>query len=163
MTPADAKKVGVTAIPVSVDIVLLTIKDDSLHVALARREASYRNGELALIGATVNTDRDEHLGETVQRILEERGGLNDIFVEQLYTFGSRTRDERGWSLSVSYYGLIPMHMLEKASKALEFYQVDNLLIYRSSTAASSTRLFGVSGARVLIRQFRPGCWKRSSR
>lgn len=110
----------------SVDIVLLTIKDKALHVALAPREGVHRHGELSLIGGTIHMKEDRHIGETVERILKTRGGLDDIFVEQLYTFGSDTRDERGWSLSVAYYGLVPMHRLKKTEKALQFLPVDAL-------------------------------------
>lgn len=138
------KKNGVTPIPVSVDIVLLTVKDGKLHVALAPRQANYRHGELALIGGTINSNTDEHLGETVERLLHDRGGLSDIFMEQLYTFGSRTRDERGWSLSVSYYALIPMHLLEKTSKHLEYYPVDEL----PSLPFEHNRIIGTAVYRV---------------
>jgi hypothetical protein len=51
--------------------------------------------------------------------------LNGIYVEQLYTWGSRTRDERGWSLSIGYIGLVPMHRLANAEKHFEFFPVDN--------------------------------------
>lgn len=110
----------------SVDIVLLTIRDGKLHVALAPREGKHRHGELALIGGTIHMNEDAHLGETVERILRARGGLEGIFVEQLYTFGSNTRDERGWSVSIAYYGLVPMHRLEMTSKDLKFIPVDAL-------------------------------------
>lgn len=111
---------------VSVDIVLLTLIDKRLQVALVKSRSSYLNGQLALIGGTVHPDEDKTLDHAVHRILAQRGGLKKIFVEQLYTFGSRDRDDRGWSVSVAYYGLLPITELEKNEQELTFYPVDKL-------------------------------------
>ncbi len=113
-------------LPVSVDIVLLTIKDGVLHAALTPRVGEYLHGELALVASTVHINEDNHLGETVERTLRDRGGLSDIYVEQLYTWGDATRDPRGWSISIAYLGLVPVHKLAKAEKQFEFMPVDKL-------------------------------------
>lgn len=118
---------SVNAYPaVSVDMVLLTIVDERLHVALVESKSSYLNGQLALIGGTVHPDEDKTLDHAVLRILAQRGGMKKIFVEQLYTFGSRNRDPRGWSVSVAYYGLLPIAELKKTELAMTFYPVDKL-------------------------------------
>lgn len=111
---------------VSVDLVLLTVKDDKLQVALAAREPSFKKGQDALIGGTVDVDQDDDLEGTVARILKDRGGLSDIFVEQLYSFGGKARDPRGWSVAVAYYGLIPVTTLDTTAKHFSYYSVDDL-------------------------------------
>jgi 8-oxo-dGTP diphosphatase len=111
---------------VSVDIVLLTVIDQQLHAALVNSRSTYLDGQLALIGGTVHPDDDKTLDHAVRRILANRGGLSRIFVEQLYTFGSRERDPRGWSVSVAYYGLLPVTNLKNKRRELSFYPVDKL-------------------------------------
>lgn len=51
-------------------------------------------------------DVKEDLDDCPVRILESETGLNDIFLEQLYTFGSVDRDPRMRIVSVSYMALI---------------------------------------------------------
>lgn len=41
------------------------------------------------------------------RVLEEETGISDVYLEQLFTFSEPSRDPRGPSISVAYYGLIP--------------------------------------------------------
>jgi ADP-ribose pyrophosphatase YjhB (NUDIX family) len=111
---------------VSVDIVLLTVIDNKLQVALTKSQSNYLKRSLALVGGTVDKDKDRNLEDTVQRILSARGGLHGIFVEQLFSFGSVDRDPRGWSVSVAYYGLLPITELEKNEEHLTFYPIDDL-------------------------------------
>jgi hypothetical protein len=117
---------GPDTLPVSVDIVLLTVKDGGLYAALAPRAGEFLHGVPALVASTIHTNEDQHLEETVRRTLRERGGLNDIYVEQLYTWGDATRDSRGWSIAIGYFGLVPIDRLEAAEKQLEFRPVDHL-------------------------------------
>lgn len=91
-----------------VDIVLLTLKDEALHVVLLKRDREPHKGKATLVGGFVHTEEDADLDATVSRILHTKAGLNDVFVEQLYTFGSSTRDARGWSISVTYLALVPL-------------------------------------------------------
>lgn len=147
---------------VSVDIVLLTLIDNKLQVALTESPSEYLKGKLALIGGTVHPDEDASLDSTVQRILAKRGGLRGIFVEQLFTFGGRSRDPRGWSVSVAYYGLLPITALQKAEKHLSFHPVDQLprlpFDHKKIIAAAVERVRGKGGystipARLLDKQF----------
>jgi ADP-ribose pyrophosphatase YjhB (NUDIX family) len=158
--PTDTKVVAPPA--VSVDIVLLTLVDKRLHVGLVNSRSKYLNGQLALIGGTVHTDEDKTLDHAVHRILAQRGGLKKIFVEQLYTFGSKGRDPRGWSVSVAYYGLLPINELEKDKHELTFYPVDKLpklpFDHKQIVEAAVDRVRGKGGystipARLLGKKF----------
>lgn len=95
-----------------VDIVLLTLKDDRLHVVLLERENDPMKGKPALIGGFIHMDEDEDLDAAVSRILRQKAGLRNVYAEQLSTFGSRTRDKRGWSVSVAYLALLPLARIE---------------------------------------------------
>jgi 8-oxo-dGTP diphosphatase len=113
---------------VTVDAALFTILDGALHVALLERAAQPFHGRVALIGGYLRTDEDNDLAGAVTRILKDKAGLTDIFVEQLMTFGGPERDPRGWSVSVAYYALVPPQKLCDAHNhaRLAFARVDRL-------------------------------------
>ena len=71
----------------SIDVVVLTLKDGKLHAALTKRPADPFKGKRCLVGGIVRMAEDRDLDETVARVLKERTGLEDIYAEQLYTFG----------------------------------------------------------------------------
>jgi 8-oxo-dGTP diphosphatase len=48
----------------------------------------------------------ESLDDAVERVLHEKAGVDDIYLEQLYTFGDPKRDKRERSISVAYYALV---------------------------------------------------------
>lgn len=104
-------------VKVNVDTVLITLKDDVLHIALAPREAAFENGKLALVGAIMDGSRDADLEAVVKRSLRDKAGLSDIYFEQLYTFSGRknkqgcARDTRWPSISVTYIALVPLAKL----------------------------------------------------
>ena len=98
----------------TVDIVPLTLRDDSLCVLRATRDKEPFAGQAALIGGYVHVDKDAHLGETARRVLSQKAGLADVYVEQLSTFSGAIRDPRGWSASVAYFSLSPIDALAPA-------------------------------------------------
>lgn len=90
---------------VTVDIVVLTVRDDALSVLLISRAMDPFRGEWALPGGFVNPN--EGLEAAACRELKEETGLTDVYLEQLYTFGRPDRDPRGRVITVSHYALIP--------------------------------------------------------
>ena len=51
---------------------------------------------------------DETLDAAARRELAEEAGLTDVFLEQLYTFGTVDRDPRERVLSVAYFALVAL-------------------------------------------------------
>jgi 8-oxo-dGTP diphosphatase len=100
---------------VAVDVVLLTVRDGGLWTLLARRDEHPGKGLWALPGGFV--DLDESLDATAARVLAMKVGLDAVFTEQLYTFGSPARDPRTRVVSVAYYALVEPAMLERAVEA----------------------------------------------
>lgn len=98
---------------VTVDIVLLTVADGELAVALFEREAEPAIGKPALVGGFVHTDEDQDAEDAAQRILRRKTGLTEVYIEQLQTFSGRERDPRGWSISVAYFALVPKVVLDE--------------------------------------------------
>jgi len=111
----------------SIDVVLLTLKDGELHVALQERDKDPFKGMNAFVGGIVRLDTDADLDATVARVLSEKAGLSGIYAEQLYTFGSSDRDPRGWTIAVAYIALVPIDKLSEArSDSLKFVPVDRV-------------------------------------
>jgi 8-oxo-dGTP diphosphatase len=94
-----------TKLLVTVDIVLFTIKDRSLHLLLIRRLAKPFENRYALPGGFVL--EEESLDHAAARELREEAGVEKVYLEQLYTFGDPKRDPRGRVITVSYYALVP--------------------------------------------------------
>jgi len=88
----------------TVDCVVFAIEDEVLKVLLIRRANDPYAGTWALPGGFV--DMDETLESAARRELGEETGLEDLFLEQLYTFGQPVRDPRGRVVSVAYYALV---------------------------------------------------------
>ena len=94
-----------TKLLLTVDIVLFTIRERQLHVLLIRRLAKPFENRYALPGGFVV--EHESVDAAAVRELREETGVNDVYLEQLYTFGDPKRDPRGRVITVAYYALVP--------------------------------------------------------
>lgn len=90
----------------SVDLVLISLINDQLGLLLPRRDREPFLGSRALPGGYVHIDEDDDTFDTARRVAREKLGVDVAYLEQLYTFSGRARDPRGWSISVSYLGLV---------------------------------------------------------
>ena len=100
--PQDYPPVAVT-----VDLVVLTIRDDDLVVLLVRRGGEPFAGALALPGGFVRPD--ETLSEAAARELAEETRLTvgATHLEQLASYGDPGRDPRMRVVTVAYLALAP--------------------------------------------------------
>lgn len=111
----------------TVDVVLLTLAEDGLQVALLVRDRAPHAGALALPGGFVHPTEDAGTRDAAARMLREKTGLHSPYLEQLATFSGPDRDPRGWSVSVVYYALVPpMAPDAGAQAAVEWHPVDRL-------------------------------------
>ncbi len=101
------------AIICTVDVVLLTLQEGVLHVALLKRRQAPYAGALALPGGYVHAEEDADAQDAAARMLQEKTGIASPYLEQLATFTGRGRDPRGWSISVAYYALVPIDVIEQ--------------------------------------------------
>ena len=112
---------------VTVDAVLLTLRQGELQVALHRRDKAPDEGMLALPGGVVHVDEDVSTEATVARVLNDKTGFQPRYLEQLQWFSGKHRDARSWSISLAYLALVPVEELEAASpNSFHFYGVDHL-------------------------------------
>lgn len=98
---------------VAVDVAIVTALDGALRALLVRRDAHPERRKWALPGGFVGMD--ESLDDAASRILCDKGGVRDVYLEQLYTFGAPGRDPRTRVITVAYFALVSPARLLRAS------------------------------------------------
>lgn len=101
---AGYEKPGVT-----VDLVIFTVNKDALRVMLVKRAEEPFSGDWSLPGGFLKTG--ESLEDAAWRVLREKTGVKEVYLEQLYTFGKPDRDPRSRVVTVAYFALIPWQNL----------------------------------------------------
>ena len=105
----NTKYEGFESPGVTVDLVLFTVNENRLKVMLVKRaEEPFRN-DWSLPGGFIK--KGESLDDAAQRVLVEKTTVSDVYMEQLYTFGTPKRDPRSRVITVAYIALIPWQSL----------------------------------------------------
>ena len=126
--PDEFKKLSLTT-----DILVLSVSstdvsnyrktdEKSMSVLLVKRDSYPFKDMWCLPGGFVGYDED--LDEAPKRILKRETNLDNIYLEQLYTFGNPNRDPRMRIISTSYMSLIDKNMLtEHLNKNASWFDV----------------------------------------
>lgn len=101
----NTKYPGYEQLAVTVDLVIFTVNDDMLKVMLVKRAEEPFAGNWSIPGGFLKTK--ESLEAAALRVLKEKAGVENVYVEQLYTFGDLDRDPRARVITVAYFALIP--------------------------------------------------------
>jgi 8-oxo-dGTP diphosphatase len=91
-------------IALSVDCVIFGFDENKLKVLLIRSDLKKYQGRYSLLGDLVYPNED--LSAAAYRVLKQRTGLNDLYLEQVETFGSVGRHPAGRVVTVAYCSLI---------------------------------------------------------
>ena len=91
-------------IAISVDCVIFGYDDKELKVLLIKSDLEEFSGMYSLLGDLIKPD--EELEAASYRILNERTGMDDVYLEQVYTFGSIGRHPSGRVITTAYYSLV---------------------------------------------------------
>jgi 8-oxo-dGTP diphosphatase len=91
----------------AVDLAILTVREDLLHVLVIERGHEPYQGQEALPGGFLREGED--LPEAAERELGEETGLDGstLHLEQLAAYGAPGRDPRGRVVSVAYLAFVP--------------------------------------------------------
>ena len=89
---------------VTTDVALVTVAEGRLQAVLIQRDDFPDRGKWSLPGGFVQIN--ESLDNAAARVLKSKSGVQDIFLEQLFTFGDPNRDPRTRVISVAYYALV---------------------------------------------------------
>src|SRR6266849_7123595 len=95
---------------VTVDVVMMSRRQRDLQVLLVKRRSWPYEGMWAIPGGFVNMQ--ESLEEAAKRELQEETGVQDVYLEQLYTFGDPGRDPRTRVITVVYFALLDSARLQ---------------------------------------------------
>lgn len=114
---------------VTVDTIIFTVRDlivdnyrklpeKKFQVLLVKRAGEPYKDKWSLPGTFVG--KNERFEEAVNRCLEEKANIKDIYLEQLYSWGDPQRDPRERVISTSYMGLVDAGDIQiKAGKNVE--------------------------------------------
>lgn len=91
---------------VTVDMAIFSVIDSRLNVVIVKRAKYPRRGKWALPGGFIDLSNDKSIEATAYRKLAEKTGLKNAHLEQVGSIGNKTRDPRGWSLTVAYMALV---------------------------------------------------------
>jgi 8-oxo-dGTP diphosphatase len=95
---------------VTSDCVIFGFDGGELKLLLIERKNGPFKNKWALPGGFVYMN--ETTEECASRILSEKAGIKNVFIEQLYTFSELDRDPRERIISVAYYALVNKHQYE---------------------------------------------------
>jgi len=116
----------------TVDIVIFTVLDEQLQVLLVQRpsgpEEPYPNA-WALPGGFVDVAKDDSLEACARRKLLDKTGVRSPYLEQLGSWGGKTRDPRGWSATHAYFALLAadsVKLVQDEAKPAKWHPVDEL-------------------------------------
>ncbi|MCC7119392.1 MAG: NUDIX hydrolase [Anaerolineales bacterium] len=94
---------------VTVDLAIFTVNSAKLKVLLVKRAEEPFRGQWSLPGGFLI--HDESLDNAAQRVLKEKTAVQNVYMEQLYTFGHPKRDPRARVVTIAYFALIPWKRL----------------------------------------------------
>lgn len=113
-------------IALSVDCVIFCYDKRKLKLLVFESDFEEYAGMLSLIGDLVQPQED--LEEAPYRILQERAGLHDVYMEQVYTFGSVDRHPSGRVITTAYFSLVDIktHKLPASETNLHWHEVEDI-------------------------------------
>ncbi len=126
--PDDFKKLSMT-----VDILIFSVSNEEVEnyrktdkkkmsILLVKRDNYPFKDKWCLPGGFIGID--EELDEAPKRILKRETNIDDIYLEQLYTFGSVNRDPRMRVVSTSFMALIDKNRLkENLKKSASWFDI----------------------------------------
>lgn len=97
---------------VALDCIIFGFDEDELKILLIKRDFEPAKGRWSLMGGFL--DSDESLDESAQRILYKLTGLENVYMQQIYSFGDVTRDPGERTISVAYSALIKIKDYDKS-------------------------------------------------
>ena len=113
-------------IAISVDCVIFGYENKELKVLLIKSDLEEFSGLYSLLGDLVRPDED--LDSAPYRVLKDRTGLDDLYLEQVHTFGSLNRHPSGRVITTAYYSLINIfhHNLQVDTDELHWHSVNDI-------------------------------------
>ena len=113
-------------IAISVDCVIFGYDEKELKVLLIKSDLEEFASLYSLLGDLIRPDED--LETASYRILKDRTGLDDVYLEQVQAFGSIERHPSGRVITIAYYSLIDIkhHKLKLNNNELNWHPANEI-------------------------------------
>lgn len=113
-------------IPITVDCVIFGFDENELKVLLIRSDIEMYKDKWSLLG-DFSSDNEE-LPDAASRILKQRTGMEDVYLEEVKTFSKPNRHPGGRVITVAYCSLLNIehHQLKKLDNELHWHSVQGL-------------------------------------
>ncbi len=113
-------------IATSVDCVIFGYEDRQLKVLLIKSDLKEFEGLWSLLGDLVRPDED--IEKAAYRVLESRTNFEDVYLEQVYTFGNVSRHPSGRVITVAYFSLVNIksHKVALTDNELHWHAVKDI-------------------------------------
>ncbi len=112
--------------PITVDCVIFGFEENELKVLLIRSDLEAFRNKWTLLGDIMRDT--EELDDAADRVLLERTGMTNVFLEQVRTFSSPTRHPGGRVITVAYASLLDIghHQLKITDNELHWHPLNSL-------------------------------------
>jgi len=95
---------GYPTVPLTVDCVIFGFTDNQLKVLLIKSDLEQYKDQLSLLGDVVQSNED--LDNAANRVLLERTGMQNVYLEQVHTFSKVDRHPGGRVITTVYASLL---------------------------------------------------------
>ncbi|MDB5193853.1 MAG: Nudix-like regulator [Segetibacter sp.] len=112
--------------PITVDCAIFGFDENELKVLLIRSDLEVFKDQWSLLGDVIKDTED--LEEAAYRVLQQRTGMTNVFLEQVKTFGNPARHPGGRVVTVAYCSLLNIrdHELKIHDNELHWHSVKSL-------------------------------------
>jgi 8-oxo-dGTP diphosphatase len=113
-------------IGISVDCVIFGFDENELKVLLIKSDMDKYHGKWSLLGDIIHWNED--IEQAAYRILKERTGMDDVYLEQVRAFGEVRRHPAARVVTIAYCSLINIeqHRLTKVENELQWHRINML-------------------------------------
>jgi 8-oxo-dGTP diphosphatase len=113
-------------VPLTVDCVIFGFDENCLKVLLIKSDLAQYHGKLSLLGDNVQIYED--LDSAANRVLKQRTGMTNVFLEQVHTFSKPDRHPGGRVVTTVYASLLNIkhHELLLHDNELKWHPVNQV-------------------------------------
>ena len=113
-------------VPITVDCVIFGFDENELKVLLIRSDLEIYKDKWSLLGDFAADN--EELPDAAYRVLQQRTGMTDVYLEEVKTFSNPHRHPGGRVLTVAYCSLLNIehHQLQRLDNELHWHKVQGL-------------------------------------
>lgn len=126
ITDAQELVASYPSVPITVDCVIFGFDGTELNVLLIRSDLEIFKDKWSLLGDFAKDN--EELDDAAYRVLKERTGMEDVYLEQVKTFSHPKRHPGGRVLTVAYCSLLNTehHQLKKLDHELHWQSLKSV-------------------------------------